>query len=469
MLLDSVLQFLIPTLQGPSRALLADLTTSEQCNAANSFYSLWIAIGSVLGYSAGAVGSWYKWFPILTSGACSMPCANLKAAFLLHIAFLSTCTAVTCVAAEEVPLKEALSSSQEATNGPGIELVAQHSTANGGRGGQVAAPGSPSIADAVRGVLESHRESTFSFAHAWRLVRRRIDLLWAKDGEGTLLRGGENSSSYADGGQARSTASLFNGPNGASTSNGSSQPRPRSEGAGMLDAMRQMPATMRVLLAITALSWVAWFPFLLFDTDWMGREVYHGDLTSTDPVQAERYHEGVRMGALGLLLFAIVQGITSAWLDPLCRRYGPAIVWGLANSVSAACLLAICGLSIEAFTASPLMVDASWLPALAVAIFAVLGAPFATTLVVPFTLAAQCSADAGIGAGLSMGILNLAIVTPQILVSLCAGPLDGLFGGGNLPAFVAAFIFSVLSAIGAFAFLPRNLVASVDPLSIPHV
>jgi len=199
--------------------------------------------------------------------------------------------------------------------------------------------------------------------------------------------------------------------------------------------------------------------------------VYHGDLTSTDPEIAERYHEGVRMGALGLLLFAVVQGIASTWLDPLCRRFGPSIVWGVANSLSAACLLAICGISIQAFSASPLAVDASWLPALAVAIFAILGASFATTLVIPFTLAAQCSADAGIGAGLSMGILNLAIVAPQIVVSLCAGPLDGLFGGGNLPAFVAAFVFSVLSAIGAFAFLPRDLtmVSSVDPLSIPHV
>jgi len=254
---------------------LADLTTSDQCNAANSFYSLWIAIGSVLGYSAGAVGSWYRWFPILTSGACTMPCANLKAAFLLHIAFLSTCTAVTCVAAEEVPLQEALSSADEATNGPGIELVAQHSTSmatSGGGGGLSGGPGSPSIADAVRGVLESHRESTFSFARAWRDVRRRIDLLWAKDGEGALLKSGENSSSYTDGGQARSLRSGVSTESLNEPRERNSQSRPKSEASGMMDALRQMPATMRVLLAITALSWVAWFPFLLFDTDWMGRE-----------------------------------------------------------------------------------------------------------------------------------------------------------------------------------------------------
>ncbi|GAB2236118.1 hypothetical protein Droror1_Dr00027855, partial [Drosera rotundifolia] len=37
--------------------------------------------------------------------------------------------------------------------------------------------------------------------------------------------------------------------------------------------------------------------------------------------------------------------------------------------------------------------------------------------------------------GLSLGVPNVAIVIPQMPVSLISGPLDALFGGGNSPAF----------------------------------
>ncbi|KAI4385125.1 hypothetical protein MLD38_003184 [Melastoma candidum] len=46
--------------------------------------------------------------------------------------------------------------------------------------------------------------------------------------------------------------------------------------------------------------------------------------------------------------------------------------------------------------------------------------------------------------GLSLGLLNLAIVVPQIIVSLVSGFVDKIFGGGNLPT-------SVMGAITSFA------------------
>jgi solute carrier family 45 protein 1/2/4 len=67
---------------------------------------------------------------------------------------------------------------------------------------------------------------------------------------------------------------------------------------------------MRILLLVTCLNWIAWFPFLLFDTDWMGREVYGG--TAGKGPQGEIYARGVRAGSLGLMLNAVVLGITSS-------------------------------------------------------------------------------------------------------------------------------------------------------------
>lgn len=48
----------------------------------------------------------------------------------------------------------------------------------------------------------------------------------------------------------------------------------------------------------------SWFPFFLFDTDWMGREVFHGD-PKGDVSEVQAYNEGVREGAFGLILNSV--------------------------------------------------------------------------------------------------------------------------------------------------------------------
>ena len=49
---------------------------------------------------------------------------------------------------------------------------------------------------------------------------------------------------------------------------------------------------------------LSWFPFFLFDTDWMGREVFQGDpLGNKD--KAIAYDVGVHQGAFGLLLNSV--------------------------------------------------------------------------------------------------------------------------------------------------------------------
>ncbi|PPD73292.1 hypothetical protein GOBAR_DD29784 [Gossypium barbadense] len=77
------------TVQGPARALLADLSGPDQHNSSNAIFCLWMAVGNILGFSAGASGSWHRWFPFLESRACCEACANLKAAFLVAVTLLS--------------------------------------------------------------------------------------------------------------------------------------------------------------------------------------------------------------------------------------------------------------------------------------------------------------------------------------------------------------------------------------------
>ncbi|KAK4423469.1 Sucrose transport protein SUC2 [Sesamum alatum] len=73
----------------------------------------------------------------------------------------------------------------------------------------------------------------------------------------------------------------------------------------LFGALKNLPRTMWILMLVTSLNWVAWFPFLLFDTDWMGKEVYGGN------VGTKLYDQGVRAGALGLMINSIVLGFAS--------------------------------------------------------------------------------------------------------------------------------------------------------------
>ncbi|CAM8946016.1 unnamed protein product [Rhodiola kirilowii] len=58
---------------------------------------------------------------------------------------------------------------------------------------------------------------------------------------------------------------------------------------------------------------IGWFPFILFDTDWMGKEVYGGVVG-----EGKAYDAGVRAGALGLMINSVVLGFMSLGLEADC-------------------------------------------------------------------------------------------------------------------------------------------------------
>ncbi|XP_044474488.1 sucrose transport protein SUC2-like [Mangifera indica] len=231
-------------------------------------------------------------------------------------------------------------------------------------------------------------------------------------------------------------------------------------------ALKGLQKPMRILLLVTALNWIAWFPFLLFDTDWMGREVYGGN-SKGNAEELRMYNAGVRAGALGLMLNAVVLGLTSLGVEFLARAVGGVKrLWGIVNFLLAFCLamtLLITKLAEsnrrEVAAANSAATGHILPPPVgvkvgALAIFAVMGIPQAVTFSVPFALASIFSKSSTAGQGLSLGVLNLAIVIPQMLVSVIGGPFDALFGGGNIPAFIAGAVAAAASGIVALTILP---------------
>ncbi|CAJ2643159.1 sucrose transport protein SUC4-like [Trifolium pratense] len=337
--------------QGPCRALLGDLTGKDhrRTRVANAYFSLFMAIGNILGYATGSYSGWYKVFPFTLTPACNISCANLKSAFFLDIIFILITTYISIMAANEVPL-----GSSEAANAEAAE--------SGGSAEE---------------------------AFLWELF-------------GTF---------------------------------------------------RYFSKPIWVILSVTALTWIAWFPFLLFDTDWMGREIYGGE-----PNGGTSYDTGVRMGALGLLLNSVVLGITSLLMERLCRKRGPGFVWGVANILMAICFVAMLVVTYVANTIGYLGKDLppTRIVIYALTIFTILGFPLAITYSVPYALISTHIQSLGLGQGLSMGVLNLAIVLPQMIVSLGSGPWDQLFGGGNSPAFAVAAVAALASGLIAVLAIPRT-------------
>ncbi|OEL15414.1 Sucrose transport protein SUT4 [Dichanthelium oligosanthes] len=389
------------TVQGPARALLADLSGPDQCNSANAIFCSWMAVGNILGFSAGASGNWHKWFPFLTTRACCEACGNLKAAFLIAVVFLLFCMSVTLYFAEEIPL--------EPKDAQGLSDSAP--LLNGSR-------------DDGHASDEPNNE---------RLTNGHVD--------GNNVSANSNSEEFT-----RDSGEVLNDGPGAVLVN-------------ILTSMRHLPPGMHSVLLVMALTWLSWFPFFLFDTDWMGREVYHGD-PNGDLSERKAYDNGVREGAFGLLLNSVVLGIGSFLVDPLCRMVGARLVWAISNFTVFICMMAT---TILSWISSDLyssklhhIIGANkTVKYSALIVFSLLGLPLSITYSVPFSITAELTAGTGGGQGLATGVLNLAIVVPQIVVSLGAGPWDALYGGGNIPAFALASIFSLGAGALAILKLPK--------------
>ncbi|OIV90661.1 hypothetical protein TanjilG_23774 [Lupinus angustifolius] len=230
-------------------------------------------------------------------------------------------------------------------------------------------------------------------------------------------------------------------------------------------SFREMKRPMWMLLIVTFLNWFAWFPWVLYDTDWMGREVYGGTVGDS------LFDKGVHDGSLGLMLNSIVLAVMSVAIEPLSRVLGGVKrLWGLVNFILAICLAMTVLISKEArahrhFLLSTGAKDNGPPPNVrggALALFSVLGIPLAITYSVPFALASIYSSTSGAGQGLSLGTLNLAIVIPQMLVSAIGGKIDEALGAGNLPAFVMGAIAAAISAVLAFVLLPTPKPKDMD-------
>ncbi|KAK6139311.1 hypothetical protein DH2020_026946 [Rehmannia glutinosa] len=434
---------LMISVAGPARALLADLSGPDQRNSANAIFCTWMAVGNILGFSSGASGNWHRWFPFLTSRACCEPCGNLKAAFLVAVVFLVLCTLVTLYFAKEVPL---------------MPKQSHH------------------LADSAP-LLDDHQLNGSHLSKSKTDTELKDYALEIKSERQYTMNNGDRSEEQKD--QENNDDSFMDSP-GAVLVN-------------LLTSLRHLPPAMHSVLVVMALTWLSWFPFFLFDTDWMGREVFM-------VTQKERL---LKFKLIIKVSEKVVLGISSFFIEPMCQWIGARLVWAISNFVVFVCMAGtaiISLISVRQYSDGVQhVIGANGTTKIAsLVVFALLGLPLAITYSVPFSVTAELTADSGGGQGLAIGVLNLAIVIPQgspdnqqlyshlnnlmfcaaiyssttsTLSSsnmgslmklfvfpddrvLGAGPWDALFGGGNIPAFVLASISALAAGVIAVHKLP---------------
>lgn len=299
----------------------------RRTRVANAYFSLFMALGNILGFATGSYSGWSSILPFTATSACGTNCANLKSAFILDIIILTFTTYISLSSAGEIPLN--------------------------------------SVGDVVHSGIEAQIGDDTEEAFIWEL----------------------------------------------------------------LGSFRYLTSPIWIILIVTALTWIGWFPFLLYDTDWMGREIYKGL-----PNQGRNYHSGVRMGAFGLMLNSIILGFTSMGIEKLCRKWGAGLVWGLSNIFMALCFVAMLVISLVANNMEP---SQSGLPPdgiviVALVVFAVLGIPLAVSapIYVHFFLS---SLLAGVATGHEIYSISFQITysVPYAMMSTRAEPL-GLGQGGHL-------------------------------------
>eukprot|EP00249_Psilotum_nudum_P013694 c24461_g1_i1 orf=446-1894(+) len=332
------------TMQGPCRALLADFTGKDhrRTRRANTFYSLFMGVGNVLGYATGSYNGWHKILPFTQTVACGVSCANLKSAFLLDTIVLIITTALCATATQEIPWYFHSSGKTSSTSSPIRPLLSQKPISAFMGASQCAAN------------EDSERAYTLPTT-----IGEDIETEDEKD-----------------------------------------EPVQEAFFWEIFSSLRDLPKSMWNILLVTALTWISWFPFVLFDTDWMGREVYGGEPSIVDARQSSLYNKGVRAGSFGLMLNSVVLGFTSLMIEPLCRKIGQRSVWTIANVIMFACFAGIVIISVAAkHSVRTAGVPSSSILVTALLIFAILGAPLAVTYSVPYGLASSVTNMSGGGQG----------------------------------------------------------------------
>jgi maltose/moltooligosaccharide transporter len=209
-------------------------------------------------------------------------------------------------------------------------------------------------------------------------------------------------------------------------SEGATQARAASPAAEILDAIRQMPRTMRQLAWVQICTWLGLFCMWLYFPVAVARNVF-GAAGPESPL----YNEGVQWAGLCFGMYSAVCFFFSFGLEPMARALSRRRTHGLCLVAGALGLLLVAAIHNKYL----LLLSMTGV-----------GIAWASTLSMPYAMLAGSLPPAR--TGLYMGIFNFFIVTPEIVASLGFGwVMKNVLGNNRLAAVVCGGVFLLLAAL----------------------
>lgn len=298
-------------LQGPCRALVADIAPPEKQETGNALFTFWLGLGNILGFITGWM-PWSSWITFTGTKMCGTACQDLRISFSISIVVLTATVIVTLIAAKEKPFTRTLVQNNDE---------------------------------------ESPASRDRPLLHLFRV--------------------------------------LFH-----------------------------LPKPMIRVCLVQFFNWFAWFTFLIYITVWVALDVFHGSPDENDPTY-HLFENGVRYGSFGLAGFAGCSLLFSPFVPRLSSALGTRVIFFIGQFILATCLGLTFFIRDKYF---------------AVALISVFGIPWSITNTIPFAITANVAQENE--KGVYMGILNIFVVIPQLIMS-GVGPLISHFSRGSVTATLA--------------------------------
>jgi maltose/moltooligosaccharide transporter len=194
----------------------------------------------------------------------------------------------------------------------------------------------------------------------------------------------------------------------------------------IVDAIREMPRTMRQLAGVQLCTWLGLFCMWLYFPVAVARQVF-GAAGPESPL----YSEGVEWGGLCFGMYSAVCFVFSFALEPMARALSRRRTHGLCLVAGAIGLMSVA------------VIHNKYLLLLSMT---GVGIAWASTLSMPYAmLAGSLPAKR---TGLYMGIFNFFIVTPEIVASLGFGwVMSHLLGNNRVSAVICGGVFMLVAAL----------------------
>ncbi|XXQ31022.1 Major facilitator superfamily (MFS) profile domain-containing protein [Plasmodiophora brassicae] len=191
------------------------------------------------------------------------------------------------------------------------------------------------------------------------------------------------------------------------------------------------PAAMRVFF-VQFCNTFAWFSFMVYGTDYFGNHIYGGSAQA--PIGSKAiilYEEGLRTGNFALFALSISSAVFSRFLMPATSKLGLVPVYIAAE------LMLMVGLLLMPIIRSS---------AMAVALYAAFGIPFAVSNTIPWMIVTR-EISSSPDAGLYSATFNLSQCLPQIITSALSGPVLIHFHDNTASVFVMSAVGASLAAL----------------------